>query len=253
MTGRRRRETTRPPAHGDGWASVEGGAGSGNWTEESLYLENVDSHLIPKRNEFMVETHVPKKFRWAYHHHASVEVNFLTGCEIVYSFSGRRLRLPESRMAVFWGAIPHGVVDVIGEGRIVNVYVSLAQVLLWRLPKTFVETILGGSVMAVGAASSLDAAVFTRWAREYEIDSAGWRYLLLGEIEMRLRRMALEGYDILLEGSLAPYVDVAGRAAMRYIDGILRFIADNFPRQISVPDVAKHVGLSPSYAMSLFR
>ncbi len=220
---------------------------------ESLYLENVDSHLIPRRNEFMVETHVPKKFRWAYHHHASVEVNFLTGCEIEYSFSGKRVRLPQSRMAVFWGAVPHGVIDVIGEGQIVNVYISLAQVLMWRFPKSFFETIISGAVIAVKRTSSPDAVTFWRWAKEYEIDSAAWRYLLLGEIEMRLRRMALEGYDIILRGAAAPDVDVAGRAAMRYIDGMLRFIADNFSCQISVPDVARHAGLSPSYAMSLFR
>ncbi|MCE2522965.1 MAG: helix-turn-helix domain-containing protein [Rhodobacteraceae bacterium] len=220
---------------------------------DSSYFENVDSHLIPDRNEFMVETHAPRKFRWAYHHHASVEVNFLTGCAIEYSFSGKRVRVPPGKMAVFWGAIPHGVVDVMGEGHIVNVYISLAQLMKWRLPKPFVDTIVSGAFLAVKHTNSADGAAFENWAQEYQIDNAAWRYLLLGEIEMRLRRLALEGYDILLVGSMAPDVDVAGRAAMRYIDGMLRFIADNFARPIGVQDVARHAGLSQSYAMSLFR
>ena len=220
---------------------------------ESVYSDNVDSHLIPNRNEFMVETHAPKRFRSAYHHHASVEVNFLSGCEIEYSFSGKRVWVPPGRLTLFWGAIPHGVVDVRGKGRIVNVYISLAQMMKWRFPKPFVETIFSGAVLAVRDPRSTDGAAFQRWAREYEIDNAAWRYLLLGEIEMRLRRLALEGYEILLAGSMAPDVDVAGRAAARHIDRMLRFIADNFARPIGVQDVAGHAGLSQSYAMSLFR
>ncbi len=220
---------------------------------EEHYLEFADFRRVPDHDGFLVETHVPTKFSRAYHHHASVEVNYLIGCEMEYSFSGRVVRVPRHTMIVFWGAAPHGVVDVRGEGRIINIYISLAQALRWAFPKPFIEAIIGGSVLSGTAAAAVDDKIFPLWAEDYSRAGAPWRQLLRGEIETRLRRMALEGYDVLLDGAGASVVDVAGRIAMKHTESMLRFIADSYAEPITVPDVAAHAGLSPSYAMSLFR
>ena len=220
---------------------------------DSKYLEYVDAHLVPATDEFMVETHVPKKFKAAYHHHASLELNFLTGCDLVYSFSGERVVVPRNRLTVFWGAIPHCVNQVNGSGSIVNVYVSLFQTLKWGLPKSFTDKIISGAVLSAREPNSIDEAVFPKWAAEYGEGGPAMRNLLLGEIEMRLRRLALEGSAELLEGKSAAAIASSRVPSMRYIDMMLRFIADNFAGPITVQDVANHVQLSPSYAMSLFR
>ena len=217
------------------------------------YLDYVDAHLVPEHDAFLIETHRPTKFRSAYHHHASVEVNFLIGCDMEYSFSGTHVRVARERMTVFWGSVPHGVINVTGKGRAVNVYLSLAQLLKWGLPKPFIEAIISGAVMSARETSPLDVLTFEGWAKDYKRCELSWRRLILGEIEMRLRRMALEGQDVLMEGSGTAEVDVSGAATMRYIDEMLKYIADNYGSQVSVTDVADHVNLSPSYSMSLFR
>lgn len=217
------------------------------------YLEYVDSHLVPERDTFLIESHQPTKFKSAYHHHASVEINFITECDMEYSFSGTYLTVPRERMTMFWGAVPHGVTGVKGRGQAVNIYISLAQMLKWGLPRTFTEAIVSGAVIAARQPSQLDQIKFASWAHDYTRGDMSWRRLLLGEIEMRLRRLALEDYDVLMPGGETARVNISGAAAMRYIDDMLRFIADNYGNPISVSDVAEHVNLSPSYAMSLFR
>lgn len=217
------------------------------------YLEYVDAHLVPASDEFFVETHEPKRFRAAYHHHASLEINFLIGCDLVYSFSGTSVTVPRRRLTVFWGAVPHGVADVIGTGKIVNVYVSLFQTLKWGLPKQFTDKIISGAVISALPSNPTDSVILPRWAAEYRNGGAMWRNLLLGEIEMRLRRLALEGYVELLPGVAETDLDVSRVPSMRYIDMMLRFIADNYASPITVKDVADHVSLSPSYAMALFQ
>ena len=220
---------------------------------ENLYVGYAESQFVPQLDDFIVESHVPKVFRAAYHHHASIEVNFLTGCDMEYSFSGRSVIVTQNQLTIFWGAVPHGVTRIIGRGKIVNVYISLALLLKWGLPTSFTETIIGGAVLAADQTTTRDRRAFKQWVDEFRNGSAPWRKLVLGEIEMRLRRMALEGPTVLLPKSAVTEIDVQGTAAMRHIDKMLRFIAENFAAPISVVDVANHVGLSPSYAMSLFQ
>ncbi len=217
------------------------------------YLEYVDPQCVPVTDDFLIETHTPRKFRSAYHHHASVEVNFITGCDMEYSFSGTRITVPVGRIAVFWGSIPHGVTGVSGRGRATNIYLSLAMLLKWGLPKPFIEAIISGAVLCATTENSLDPLIFGKWAEDYAKSDRVWRQLLLGEIQMRLRRLSMEGYEVLMPGNESPSVEVSGVGTMRHIDEMLRFVADNFDGPISVDDVANHVNLSSSYAMSLFR
>lgn len=221
--------------------------------DQVQYLEYVDPQFIPDTDDFLIETNTPRKFRSAYHHHASVEMNFITGCDMEYSFSGTRVTVPVGRIAVFWGSIPHGVTGVNGRGRATNVYLSLAMLLKWGLPKPFIEAIIGGAVLSATTVNPLDPLIFNKWAEDYTRTDKTWRQLLLGEIQMRLRRLTLEGYEVLMPGSEISSVEVGGVSTMRHIDEMLRFVADNFDGPISVDDVASHVNLSSSYAMSLFR
>ena len=226
-------------------------AGSKNIANQ--YLEYSDAQYILERDEFMIETHRPKRFKSPYHHHASVELNFVSGCDLHYSFSGTPITLPQERITLFWGTVPHGVVGVDGSGRITNIYLSLAQFLKWGLPKPFINAVIGGAIISANDPKAGDHARFAGWARDYKESDPSWRRLLLGEIEMRLRRLALEGYTVLMEGGLKTDADGSGATVMRYIDEMLRYIADNYGGAISVAAVADHVGLSTSYAMALFR
>ena len=221
--------------------------------KQNQYFEYADQHLVPARNSFVVENHRPTPFMDAYHHHASLEMNFLIGCDMEYSFSGRKFMLDQTRMSVFWGAAPHCVTNVYGEGEIVNIYISLARLLRLGLPDHMIEAIIGGTVIASEAGDERDVAQFRQWAQDYKRSDPAWHRLIVGEVEMRLRRLALEGYETLLAGTTAANVEVKGGETMRYIDKMLRFIADNFGSAISISDVADHVDLSPSYAMSIFR
>lgn len=222
-------------------------------TTQDQYLEHVDQRLVPDQNSFVVEQHRPTPFRSAFHHHASVEVNFLIGCDLEYSFSGKIVRVPRHRMTVFWGAVPHSVTEVFGKGEIVNLYISLARLLQLGVQDSFIEAIIGGSVISAKSDNDQDIELFKRWASDYKKPGTSWSQLILGELEMRFRRLALEGHETLMEGASISNVDVSGGETMRHIDAMLRYIADCFGSPITVTDVANHVGLSPSYAMSLFR
>ncbi|MCP4382598.1 MAG: helix-turn-helix domain-containing protein [Hyphomicrobiales bacterium] len=213
----------------------------------------VDSTRVPVDESLLVERHVPTKFAMPYHHHASVELNLLTDCEMEYSMAGAPVRIRENRLTIFWGAVPHCVTEVTGKGQIINVYISLSQFLGWKLPQHFVSDVIGGGVLCSTESDPIDALIFPRWAEDFKRNDRGFREILVGEAEMRIRRFAAGNWQRLRKGTGGEgHVDV-GAAKMGTVEEMLRFIADNYASPLGVAEMAAHVKLSESYAMTLFR
>lgn len=217
------------------------------------YSEQVDQTRVPAANDFIVERHVPTLFDTPYHHHTSLEVNFLQGCEMIYSFSGSPAQLTGDRVTVFWGAAPHRVTDVEGVGLITNIYLSLGQFVRWGLPTELVDAVLSGAVIASLEEDPADNLLFNRLIAEKENKSAAWRRMHLSEIEARLRRLALEGWSTLLTARAAALPMELSARAMIHVEAMLRFIANNFNIPINVEDIAAASNLSVARASYLFR
>ena len=215
--------------------------------------ELVDLGRVPGPNRLLVERHRPLRFRTPYHHHTSIEINFLQGCQLEYSFSGRSVPLLPNRITVFWGAVPHCVTDVEGVGVITNVYLSLGQLLNWSLPSAMVKAVLTGCVICAKAGTESDAHLFDRLFSERVRDDVAWRRLHLAEIEARLRRIALEGWDSVLGSDGDRRRLIAPAVSMHHVESMIRFIADNYSRRIRVGEIVGSVNLSPGHAMKLFR
>lgn len=217
------------------------------------YSEHVDKTRVPAANDFLIERHVPTLFDAPYHHHTSVEVNFLQRCEMTYSFSGTPAQLTGDRLTLFWGAAPHRVTNVDGVGLITNIYLSLGQFVRWGLPTELVDAVLSGAVISAKTEDPADRYLFDRLIAERENKLAAWRRMHLSEIEARLRRMALEGWSTLLTARAAPLPVELSAQAMMHVEAILRFIADNFTIPINVEDIATASNLSVARAGHLFR
>ncbi|WP_421723580.1 helix-turn-helix domain-containing protein [Bauldia sp.] len=221
---------------------------------EDNYLAYTDTTRVLVDEALLVERHAPTIFAVPYHHHASVEANFLIDCEMEYSFSGKPVRIPENRLTIFWGAVPHCVTSVTGTGQIVNVYVSLSQLLSWKLPQRFVSDLIAGHVICSREPDPIDTLIFPRWAEEFKRNDADLRKILAGEAEMRIRRLAAGDWECLYRGAgTAADID-AGSAKIGVVEEMLRYIVDNYASSsIGVSDMAAHVQLSESYATTLFR
>jgi AraC-like DNA-binding protein len=217
------------------------------------YSEQVDQTRVPPANAFIIERHQPTMFDAPYHHHTSIELNFLQNCGMNYSFSGQPAQLAADHLTVFWGAAPHRVNNVIGKGQITNIYLSLGQFLRWGLPTDLVNSVLAGNVISVKKPSPGDAIMMDRlYAERYNVTTA-WRRTHLSEIETRLRRMALEGWQTLMTFNNAPkQMEITSKSMLR-VEAMLSYIATNYTIQINVADIASAANLSVGRAGHLFR
>jgi len=221
--------------------------------ELSAFSERVDAKRVPAPGSLLIERHQPRLFQTPYHHHTSVEINFLQDCTLGYSFSGQKVSVDPERLTLFWGAAPHRVVNVRGNGQTTNIYISLGQFLRWSLPVKLVEAVLSGCVISAQVNGGHDRLLMDRLFTERERDEANWRKLHLSELECRLRRMGHEGWDVLLSEAAADRRMLSSSASMLHVEGMLRYIAENFFRPVTVVDVVGAVNLSQGHAMKLFR
>lgn len=222
--------------------------------EEHFANENyTEMGFSPRDRGVFLQHHQPDDRADPYHFHPSIEVNFLQDCDMTYSFSGREVAVQRRRLCVFWAAHPHRVIDIRDKGVITNAYVSLSEFLHWPLPSEFVNLLLSGAVLSSLGYTVGDDELAGRWACEVQNTQLKWQRLHALEIQARLFRMSVDGWDVLLESRNGARNNMLGGKAILQFERMLRFVAKHYANPIKINDVAEKGGVSPNYAISLFR
>ncbi|MFK7889717.1 MAG: helix-turn-helix domain-containing protein [Granulosicoccus sp.] len=214
--------------------------------------EKAAAGYSPHDRVVYIEHHQPAA-QTAYHFHPSVEINLLSNCDMSYSFSGTEVCIKRGQLCVFWAAHPHRVISLQDTGLITNAYVSLSEFLQWPLPKDMVSRLLGGAVLSSGVESTSDYAMAERWAKEVNNTDEKWQRLHGLEVQSRLFRLALDGWEELISSRVSATRQMVGGRSIEPFERMLRYVASAYAEPIKVKDVAAVGQVSESYAISLFR
>ncbi len=188
------------------------------------------------------------------HMHSQVELNFVLEGEMTYWFDGWKVALGAGRLAIFWGMIPHQVIDKHEPTRFVCLYVPIS--VLMSLPTL---SRLRGAVLRGGMIEALDirpydAEIFMRWREELLSGEAQAAEIVRDELSARVRRLDREGWRDLRKLAVAtPRSGGHDGERVLHVEQMVRFIGEHAHDAIAVADVAKAVGLHPNYAMTVFR
>ncbi len=188
------------------------------------------------------------------HWHSHVELNLLEEASVTYVSAGRRVSVPEGRLALFWAPIPHQVVEAEGKGRIHCVYVSLQEFMRWNLPVRFRHEIMHGGFLVATERDDADLLALPRWYQDARTGDPRRVRQALDEIQVRLRRMALTGWhgrrqDQVPEQGGSPALS----RGIAHVEAMATYIAEHYHERVTVAQIADRVGLHPNYAMTLFK
>ena len=92
--------------------------------------------------------------------------------------------------------------------------------------------------------------------QDWQSEDSSFRRLALDEIQLRLRRLALVGWQLGNSNqAVVRKITNLGTStrATAYVEAMANFIAEYYMEPIGVNDVAGHIGLHPNYAMTLFK
>lgn len=183
-----------------------------------------------------------------FHWHDQVEINYAVGGSLTYLLGGSVVRVRPGRLSLFWAGMPHSVVGKTPVEDFYWVYVPLVWVLRLGLPGPFMRRVMGGTLVTDTEPSAADLPMLERWSEELPDADDARRRLIIREVETRVMRLALAQGD-----GYGPAQAPAQRGPVRKVSHMARFVAENHARPLRLADVARHVGLHPNYAMTLFR
>jgi len=193
------------------------------------------------------EMWIPKVMRKPDRHN-EIEINYLTKGNISYLFQGTKITVPAQSLTLFWGLIPHQIIDYTGSATYYVCTIPLTQFLDWKLPSLFVERVLQCEVIIEkpGEHSFYDEFLFKNWLKDLAANDNHDE--ALNEMHARLLRMASRSkvgkpHE---RSQIQPY-------KMRKVEQIARFLSQNYHNPIRSLDIGTAVCLHPDYANVIFR
>lgn len=178
--------------------------------------------------------------------HNEIELNYLPKGSISYLFHDRKVVIPSKKLVIFWGLIPHQIIQFESVEPYYVCTIPLAQFLIWNLPASFIDEILKGRVVieATDQFSMHDEFMIKNWLND--INSNNGFELISLEMRARLLRLSA-GMKLEKDSLLLP------TQGLGLVEQIAIYIAQNYSRPLNVLEIGKEVGLHPDYANSIFR
>lgn len=187
--------------------------------------------------------------------HAEVQMLCIEQGSVTYLLGGSQATLMKGQVGIFWAAMPHHIVWMDPDTKYSWVKIPLAWVLQHRLPDTLIQPLLYGKLVVdqESATADIDTDLFRRWDTEMHLHGAEGQAIVLLEIEARLRRFARSAAIAFLVDRGEEQSRIVHKNAAKKTEQMARFIADHYTEEVRIGDIARAVGLNPSYAITLFR
>lgn len=190
--------------------------------------------------------------------HDEVELNLLSSGTITYLIGGDTVTVPAQRLAVFWAATPHQIIQHEDTSPYRVVTIPLAWFLEWQFADAMTQPVMNGCLVVDSETASYhsDCVRFEQWFNDLQEGVLEPILAARLEIEARLRRMAysVSSNAAKTSSSSNPSNNVVlGRGGLSKVEEMAAFVARNYTEQVQIRDIAKAVKLNPDYASSLFQ
>ena len=177
--------------------------------------------------------------------HNEIEINLLRSGSLTYLLGGRRTTIADGRLAAFWAAIPHQIVDFDRGDPYFVVTVPLSVFLAAGLEVSVVNRILEGELVVDDAPDPCDDLKFQQWERELGDEHPTTEKAVRLEVQARLLRLARTVSERPAGALPEPTLSRADQLAC--------YIARNYREPLTAERIATANGLHANYAMNLFR
>ena len=216
------------------------------WEPAKSTVERVPNTLVVSRGQ-------PGIMNTA-HWHAQVEINFILRGTMQYQMHGHQVRLEAGDLALFWGGLPHQLVDTSDDPLDVAIHLPLVHFFRLRLAPELMRKLTHGATLVTRSVDDTDFGNFNRWTDYMRSGNPAQHEHAIHELLLRLERVGFEPFYLAEPADLVSSdTEPTDLPAYANIAGICAFIAENFRYDIDSADIAHSADIHPKYAMSVFK
>ena len=188
------------------------------------------------------------------HWHAQVEVNYVFRGAVLYQMQGHPADLQAGDLCIFWGGLPHRVIDTAEDTLFLAIHLPLIHFFRLRLAADIQHRLMRGATLVTARPDPEDAAAFRRWSAYMQSGDPLQANHAIEELLLRIERIRFAPYR-LLEAPRAPAapLEAPDQQSFQNIGRICEFVAENFREDICSTDIALSADIHPKYAMSVFK
>ncbi|WP_413111191.1 transcriptional regulator MelR [Thaumasiovibrio sp. DFM-14] len=208
--------------------------------------------LYSSYEQIFVEMRLPQKMD-AYHWHSQVEINIPYEGDVDYLINGKRFTVKQGHIGVFWGTIPHKLIDAKRTQKMAIINLPIHMLFSLPLDTSLVQQITHGVVVQSLKPCLIQQQQIASWVDAGKSTDITMGQLMVDEIALMLKRMSLTGWDTLTnETEKVATINHASKQSQYYVRQILEYIYTNHQKPISTKSIAEHVGLHANYVMNFF-
>lgn len=189
------------------------------------------------------------------HSHNEIEILLIEKGWGTWLMGGEHFTFKAGQLIVFWALRPHQLVKS-SQLTIKNVMtIPLSLFKEWDLPESVTAPLLAGNILVEPDTSyfAADRRTFVHWHEELKSPDLSRQKLALLEIKARLGRLGQHLQELpgtSLNRQSAPGLMNPGHFLK--ISKIVEYVARHFSEPITVPDIAKVIGMNPDTATKVF-
>lgn len=189
------------------------------------------------------------------HQHSEIELGAGEGGPLSMFFGGRRHTRRMDHLVVFWGAVPHGAIEIAEGNRIgYSLHIPMPLFMSWQLPPDLVSRVLQGQMIEDQAQvrPCSDPALLRHWHHLMAGRAPEAREVVMLEVQARLRRLAMTLPNTVKHDTCA--VPPAGTSrGVELFERMLAAIQARHASPLTVREIARSAGIGPDHAMHIFR
>jgi AraC-like DNA-binding protein/mannose-6-phosphate isomerase-like protein (cupin superfamily) len=205
---------------------------------------------IPDR---LVVSHEQPGIMATAHWHAQVEVNFVFRGHVTYRMQGHVVHLQAGDMCVFWGGMPHQVVDTGDDSLFIAIHLPLLHFFRLRLPARMQSLLMRGASLITAEPDREDDRCFERWSAYMRSGDTARMAHAIEELLLRIERIRFSPFRLVGEPGEGAPAESPDQQCFQSIGRICEFIAGNFRDDIDSVAIALSADIHPKYAMSVFK
>ena len=188
------------------------------------------------------------------HRHDEIEILFFPNkSPTTVRFGAQIIEIQPEQTVLFWGAIPHQLMQIEEENLQYWVALPPETFLYFDLSPSIVRDVMNGKILMESDRElrSIDLASYPVWKREASSTQQDVRQTLLMSLESRLRRF--RPMEVSADSLHPPQPKLLVHQNKNAFKSMYDYITLNFRSAINVESIAEAAGLHPNYAISLFK